>query len=100
MRTFYGATEMKSILDPTFKYYPSVDTDLCRTFQRIREEMRHASIARSNRRSRGASGQIGPFAAPRRLRVADWRSIDRTKRSVVWIDYGTVEAIEIYRGFG
>lgn len=62
---------MKSILDPTFKYYPSVDTDLRRTFQRIREEVRQASLARSERRHPAASGQSGPFAAPRRLRMAD-----------------------------
>jgi hypothetical protein len=68
---FDGATGMKSILDPTFKYYPSVDTDLRRTFQRIRAEMRQASIARSQRRDPAAAAQIGPFAAPRRLRMAD-----------------------------
>ena len=61
---------MKSILDPTFKYYPSVDTDLRRTFRRIREEMRQASIARSERRHPAASRQSGTFAA-RRLQMAD-----------------------------
>jgi len=30
---------MKSILDPSFNYYPSVDTDLRRTFQRIRKDV-------------------------------------------------------------
>lgn len=29
---------MKSILDPTFRYSPSFDTDLRRTFARIRRE--------------------------------------------------------------
>ena len=62
---------MKSILDPTFKYYSSVDTDLRRTFQRIRDDMRQASIARSERRHAGTPGQITPFAAPHRLRMAD-----------------------------
>ena len=30
---------MKSILDPTFHYVPSVETDLKKTFARIRREM-------------------------------------------------------------
>jgi hypothetical protein len=33
-----GAT-MKSILDPTFRYHSSVDTDVRRTFARIRKEL-------------------------------------------------------------
>jgi hypothetical protein len=55
---------MKSILDPSFKYYPSVDTDLRRTFQRIREEMRRASIARSERRQPAALRQIAFISPP------------------------------------
>jgi hypothetical protein len=31
---------MKSILDPTFRYTPSVQTDVRKTFARIRREMR------------------------------------------------------------
>jgi hypothetical protein len=31
---------MKSILDPTFRYTPSVETDLRRTVARIRRELR------------------------------------------------------------
>ncbi len=31
---------MKSILDPTFRYTPSVETDLRRTFARVRRELR------------------------------------------------------------
>jgi len=31
---------MKSILDPTFRYVPSVETDLRKTFARVRREMR------------------------------------------------------------
>jgi len=31
---------MKSILDPTFKYYKSCDTDLKRTFDRVRREQK------------------------------------------------------------
>ena len=35
---------MKSILDPTFHYVPSVDTDLKKTFARIRREMNKAQM--------------------------------------------------------
>ncbi len=31
---------MKSILDPTFRYTPSVETDVRETFARIRRELR------------------------------------------------------------
>jgi hypothetical protein len=37
---------MKSILDPTFRYVPSVETDLRKTFARVRRELR-ASAPRS-----------------------------------------------------
>jgi hypothetical protein len=30
---------MKSILDPTFRYTPSVETDVTKTFARIRREL-------------------------------------------------------------
>ena len=33
---------MKSILDPTFRYTPSVQTDIRKTFARIRREQRAA----------------------------------------------------------
>ncbi len=62
---------MKSILDPTFKYYPSVDTDLRRTFLRIREQMRQASNARSEGRQPAAPRKIASVVAPRLLRMAD-----------------------------
>lgn len=32
---------MKSILDPSFRYIKSVDTDLKKTFARVRRELRH-----------------------------------------------------------
>jgi hypothetical protein len=35
---------MKSILDPTFKYTPSVQTDVRKTFARIRRELRAQGI--------------------------------------------------------
>jgi hypothetical protein len=34
---------MKSILDPAFRYTNSVETDLAKTFARIRREQRQAS---------------------------------------------------------
>lgn len=34
---------MKSILDPTFKYTPAAETDLRRTFARVRRELRKAA---------------------------------------------------------
>ena len=36
---------MKSILDPTFNYTPSVNTDLRKTFARIRREQRRQTQA-------------------------------------------------------
>jgi hypothetical protein len=38
---------MKSILDPTFQYTPSVRTDLRKTFARIRREQKAAAEARN-----------------------------------------------------
>ncbi len=35
---------MKSILDPTFRYTPSVETDVRKTFARIRRELRAQNI--------------------------------------------------------
>lgn len=62
---------MKSILDPAFKYYSSVDTDLRRTFQRIRGEMRQAGIARAERQQCDAPRQIASIATPRALQMVD-----------------------------
>jgi hypothetical protein len=39
---------MKSILDPTFRYTKSVDTDLKKTFARIRRGMRKQNETPSN----------------------------------------------------
>ncbi len=36
---------MKSILDPSFRYTPSVDTDLRKTFARVRRELRKSQQA-------------------------------------------------------
>ena len=41
---------MKSLLDPTFRYVPSVQTDIRKTFARIRRELRdEAEAARLER---------------------------------------------------
>jgi hypothetical protein len=37
---------MKSILDPSFRYCPSHDTDIRNTFERIREELTRAAVER------------------------------------------------------
>jgi hypothetical protein len=36
---------MKSILDPSFRYTPSAETDLRKTFARVRREQRRAAEA-------------------------------------------------------
>ena len=36
---------MKSILDPTFRYTPSVETDIRKTFARIRREQQRSVVA-------------------------------------------------------
>ena len=36
---------MKSILDPTFRYTKSVETDLRKTFARVRREQRKQELA-------------------------------------------------------
>ena len=36
---------MKSLLDPTFKYVPSVETDIRKTFARVRREARRVTPA-------------------------------------------------------
>ena len=37
---------MKSILDPSFRYRPSHATDIRKTFERIREELRRPAAER------------------------------------------------------
>ena len=38
-----GKPDMKSILDPSFRYVPSGQTDLRKTFARVRRELRLAA---------------------------------------------------------
>ena len=39
----HGAMK-KSILDPSFRYRPSHDTDIRKTFERVREELKRARV--------------------------------------------------------
>ena len=45
---------MKSLLDPTFKYVPSVETDIRKTFARIRRETRRDGPTATPAHDRGA----------------------------------------------
>ena len=55
---------MKSILDPSFHYVPSAQTDLRKTFSRIRREMARARAqpARDMARDISAQGRVVPLA--------------------------------------
>ena len=52
---------MKSILDPTFRYVPSVDTDLRKTFARVRREMRGGSAGKERN---GVEASSAPNVLP------------------------------------
>jgi len=45
---------MKSILDPSFHYTPSVETDIRKTFARIRREQRDRERARAKAETEAA----------------------------------------------
>jgi hypothetical protein len=51
---------MKSILDPSFRYTKSVETDLKKTFARVRKELRKQSQEQSTA-SVGAPSSVLPF---------------------------------------
>ena len=61
---------MKSILDPTFKYYSSVDTDLRRTFSKVRQQMREARDTRAELRHPAAPAPISHLPTRRRAPIA------------------------------
>ena len=66
---------MKSILDPTFKYYSSVDTDLRRTFRRARQEMRDARNGRDDPRQPAAPALIVHLPTRRHAPTAGWARV-------------------------
>ena len=51
---------MKSILDRSFRYTPSVDTDLRKTFARIRREQRLSTASGTVRQDRARVLQLMP----------------------------------------
>jgi hypothetical protein len=53
---------MKSILDPTFRYTPSVQTDVRKTFARIRRELR----AQDAKAGTEAENRANVLSLPRR----------------------------------
>jgi predicted secreted protein len=69
---------LKSILDPAFRYVPSIETDVRKTFDRIRREQREQSRTASNRGAgtnvwqlravtngmSRASGEMAPVQSP------------------------------------
>jgi hypothetical protein len=61
---------MKSILDPTFKYHSSVDTDLRRTFSKVRQEMREARDTRTGLRQPAATASVVHLPTRRRAPIA------------------------------
>jgi hypothetical protein len=60
---------MKSILDPTFTYYSSVDTDLRRTFRKVRQEMREAPNTRADLRQPAGPARIVHLPTRRRAPI-------------------------------
>ena len=49
---------MKSILDPTFRYTKSVETDLRKTFARVRREMRRQQAQQQSTPNDGAMRKV------------------------------------------
>ncbi len=52
---------MKSILDPAFKYTSSVNTDIAKTFARIRREQQRAEGAARSAASRTPPANVAAF---------------------------------------
>ena len=61
---------MKSILDSTFKYYPAVQTDLRRTFRRVRQNGRTARVtAVTSQAKQSAPVALLPVVKRHRLQI-------------------------------
>ena len=56
---------MKSILDPTFRYTPSNETDIRKTFNRIRRE-----IARAAPKTAAPNSRVVPFGRMKSVSIA------------------------------
>jgi hypothetical protein len=56
---------MKSVLDPTFRYTPSIHTDLRKTFARLRREARAQEMQRDE--SRPPANNISLLFAEQKL---------------------------------
>jgi hypothetical protein len=52
---------MKSILDPSFRYTKSVETDLRKTFARVRRELRKQNQEAESAVSSGVMRKVLPF---------------------------------------
>jgi len=59
---------MKSVLDPSFRYTPSYDTDVRKTFERIRRERE----AQAHPHSRAAAGP-NQCSSPRSVHASSTR---------------------------
>jgi hypothetical protein len=52
---------MKSILDPAFRYTPSANTDIRKTFARVRREMRRVSQNQNARQEGDSNIKVTPI---------------------------------------
>jgi len=57
---------MKSILDPSFRYTASYETDVKKTFARVRLERRRAEQARVSRQSADTNVKVLPVEQQKR----------------------------------
>ena len=58
---------MKSILDPSFRYVPSAETDIRKTFNRVRREL--AKSKPSPLPARGGPSRVVPFGRAKEYAV-------------------------------
>jgi|KBSMisStandDraft_5_1062788.scaffolds.fasta_scaffold2670183_1 hypothetical protein len=58
---------MKSILDPSFRYTPSINTDIRKTFARIRRDLR-AESERAIKPPTGSRGNVSSIVGKSNVR--------------------------------